>query len=265
MILLSPAKTQDFTTPPDTDRGVVSAYLRKAKVLRAILTTYSQSELSTLMGISDSLATLNHTRFKNWSDTFNLQKTDRAGTYNFKQAIFAFRGDVYTAFEHNSFTAKEFTVMEKEIRIISGLYGLLTPLTYIKPYRLEMKTALPCTHNGQTHKNLYEYWRQTLTKDLALQLKKDEIIINLASKEYAKAIDFSAISNTKIDIEFKNIKNGVPKIVALFAKRQRGEMAVWAIKHGVKSVADIKKYTHDGYKYSAALSHTNNLVFIKPE
>lgn len=265
MILLSPAKTQNFTTAPTTNRGVLSAYLPEAKVLCAELKEYDIKKIRDLMQISDNLAILNIDRFKNWSPTFNTQKQNADGVYNFKQAILAFRGDVYTAFEHNSFTANEYIEMEKSLRIISGLYGLLSPLTYIKPYRLEMKTRLHFIHKGIEYHNLYEYWRELVTTDLHKQLKKDEIIINLASNEYAKAINFKVIPNKKIDIEFKNTKNGVPKVVALFAKRQRGEMAVWAIKNKAYTVAELKKYKNDGYAYCAKLSSADSLVFLKAQ
>jgi len=265
MILLSPAKTQDFTTAPDTRKGSKPAYIAETGVLCGALRTYNVKELGSLMHISDALADLNVDRFATWSPHFAKQKQNQAGTYNFKQAIFAFRGDVYFAFENNSFSAAEFDTMEKRVLIISGFYGLLTPLTFIKPYRLEMKTQLSFAHKGTEYKNLYEYWRDLLTCDLKSQLKKDEIIINLASNEYAKAIHFTAIPNEKIDVTFKNRKNGVTKIVAVYAKRQRGEMAVWLIKNKAHSVMEMKKYKNDGYAYSAALSTKQNLVFLKQD
>lgn len=263
MILISPSKTQDFLSPAPTFSGVKSPFLKEVGILHAELKKYSSFELSSLMNISEKLGQLNFSRFQKWSSSFRLQKTDMEGELNFKQALFAFRGDVYTAFEKHELSESELSYAENNLRIISGFYGLLTPLTFIKPYRLEMKTRLKFSCKGQEYKNLYEFWSRLLTTKVIAELKDDEIILNLASKEYSKVIDFSVIDNQKIDVKFLDMKDGESKIIAVYAKLQRGEMALWAIRNRVEDVKVLKKYKNDGYKYNAALSDGNTLAFLR--
>ncbi|MFT7644730.1 MAG: cytoplasmic iron level regulating protein YaaA (DUF328/UPF0246 family) [Candidatus Paceibacteria bacterium] len=263
MILISPAKTQDFSLPAPVTFGVRPDFLEDTKLLHKALLKYSPEALSKLMKISAKLAQLNYGRFQDWRSSFKLQKKDKYGEYNFKQAIFTFRGDVYTAFADSIFNKKEIEYMQKNLRIISGFYGLLTPLTYIRAYRLEMSTRLAITEGKSECSNLYEYWNKILTAAIIKTLKPSELIINLASIEYAKAINFNDIKNPKIDVKFQNLKNGHPKTIGLFAKQQRGQMAVWIIKNKIKDIKGLQEYKNNGYVYNDKLSTSDTIVFLK--
>jgi cytoplasmic iron level regulating protein YaaA (DUF328/UPF0246 family) len=263
MILISPSKTQDFSLPAPVTFGVKPDFLEETKLLHKALLKYSPEALSKLMKISVKLAQLNYGRFQDWQSLFKLQKKDKQGEYNFKQAIFTFRGDVYTAFADNIFNKKEIEYMQKNLRIISGFYGLLTPLTYIRAYRLEMSTRLSVIEGNNKCSNLYEYWNKVLTAAIIKTLKPGELIVNLASLEYSKAINFNDIKNPKIDVKFQNLKNGYPKTIGLYAKQQRGQMAVWIIKNKIKDIKGLQKYKNNGYVYNDKLSTPDTVVFLK--
>lgn len=263
MILISPSKTQDFSEEAPITSGVKPEFIKETKSLHKILKSYSSTRLSKLMKVSDKLAELNYERFQKWSSAFSKQTINKLGEYNFKQSIFAFRGDVYSAFSDSTFSKGEINYMQDNLLILSGFYGLLKPLTFIRPYRLEMGTRINFSIKKTEYSNLYEYWRSILTASLAKSLKSKELIINLASVEYSRVINFSEIENKKIDIKFQNMKNGKPKTIGIYAKQQRGRMSVWIIKNKVESIAGLKKYKNDGYVYSKKLSSDDELVFLK--
>ena len=257
MILLSPSKTQDFLTPSPTKRSKKLIFPNETEQLSKVLKKLSKKELAELMHVSPKLAELTYGRFKNWNGNFSSKDS------GYKQALFAFKGDVYKAFDDEKYTADDISYMEKNIKIISGFYGLLTPLTNIKPYRLEMGTKLSFKVGVHEYKSLYQYWREVLTAKLMKEMQGDELLINLASVEYSKAIDLKQFGERVVNIQFKVSKNGVPKTVAIFAKRQRGQMAYWVTKNRVETVAGLKKYRNDGFAFSKDLSSNNNLVFVK--
>ncbi len=185
-IILSPSKSQDFDSPAPTEKGIELLFPTKTKLLVSNLQKYTKQDLMNTMSISEKLAELNKTRYQNWNKALE------------KQALFAFTGDVYQAFMDSLPSSKELTYLEKHVRIISGLYGVLTPLTLMKPYRLEMGRKIPITNKKEQYKNLYEFWRETVTD----YFKQEDHIINLASNEYSKVINESQLKAKIITIVF---------------------------------------------------------------
>jgi cytoplasmic iron level regulating protein YaaA (DUF328/UPF0246 family) len=261
MILLSPSKSQNFHGTAPTKRGTVPELIQKSVHVAKALRQLDANQIGKLMRVSDKLADFTYERAQNWNPRFNEQKRETGGLLNFKQAMFAYTGDVYTAFEHGQYSAANYSYLTKHLRILSGLYGVTRPLDYIKPYRLEMGTKLPIPSGKETSKNLYEYWTRTVTDTIARDLKKDDVIINLASQEYAKIIDRNVVGERIVDVYFKVKKNGTYVTVGVIAKRQRGELAYWMMKNNVTKLVDIKKYKHGGFAYNKKLSSESEIVF----
>lgn len=203
------------------------------------------------MSISDKLAELNYTRNQEWRLPFTPA--------NARQAVFAFNGDVYVGLDAYSITTDKLPVLQEKLRILSGLYGILKPLDLMQPYRLEMGTNLAV---GKS-KNLYEFWKKTLTDALNKELSKDELVINLASKEYAEAIDFKALKGKVIVPEFKDYKDGKLKIISFFAKKARGLMTRYIIDNNCETLEDLKGFQADNYRFDQSLSKGNKLVFTR--
>ena len=207
------------------------------------------------MKVSDKIAGLNAARFGQWQPNLNLD--------NAKQAIFAFRGDVYTGFDADTLSETEITQTQSQLRILSGLYGLLRPLDLILPYRLEMGTSLA----NPKGKNLYEFWGDTLTEAVnkALVEHENDIIINLASNEYFKAIKVKKLQGQLITPAFKDCKKGQYKVISFFAKRARGMMARYLIQNQVNSLAGLKAFDVAGYYYSEEQSSPATPTFLRDE
>ena len=199
------------------------------------------------------IATLNAQRYQNFAQPFTLQ--------NAKQALFSFTGDVYTDIDSEHYSAEDLTFAQAHLRIISGLYGLLCPLDLIQPYRLEMKTKLATPYG----KNLYQFWGNKIAEllDQHLSEQDDQIIINLASQEYFSSIPPSTLSATVITPIFKEHKSGTYKVVGLFAKRARGAMTNWIIKHRISSAVQLKNFTESGYCFNNEMSSEHELVFTR--
>lgn len=214
-------------------------------------------DIRALMGVSENIAQLNHARFMNWSLPFNLD--------NAKQAILAFRGDVYTGLDADTLSTQGRGFAQQHLRILSGLYGLLRPLDLMQPYRLEM--GLKFANSGG--RNLYEFWGDTITCELNRDLKKSgsSVLLNLASNEYFRAIQPKALEAEVITPIFKDLKGGKYKIISFFAKKARGQMARFIIDGELNEVAALKKFNAGGYRYNAAESTATELVFTrdKPE
>lgn len=210
-------------------------------------------DVSTLMGISDKLGLLNYERYQQWQRPFS--KT------NAKQAVLAFKGDVYTGLEAQSFSADDFNFAQQHLRILSGLYGLLRPLDLIQAYRLEMGTQFANARG----KDLYGFWGDTLTQAINKQLKSlnSETLINLASNEYFKAVQPAKLNARVINPVFKDNKNGRYKIISFFAKKARGLMSAYIIKKGIKDPAKIKRFNGSGYTYNKELTQGDNWVFTR--
>jgi cytoplasmic iron level regulating protein YaaA (DUF328/UPF0246 family) len=203
------------------------------------------------MEISETLPKLNQQRFKDWETPFTLD--------NAKQAVLAFTGDVYDGLDATSLKKADLNFAQNHLRILSGLYGLLKPLDLIQPYRLEM--GRPLETRGA--KNLYEFWRETVTEEL--NNTKGDLLVNLASNEYFKAIDKKMLNKEIISPVFKDEKNGTYKIISFFAKKARGSMARFIIENRIKETDELLNFAENGYAYNAELSKPAAPVFTRPE
>lgn len=250
-IIISPAKSLDFKTALPTSTFTESSFLEQSKKINALLKKQSPKQLSELMSISDKLATLNYTRNQDWQLPFTPE--------NARPAVYAFSGDVYAGLDAYSIPMAKIDVLQDKLRILSGLYGLLKPLDLIQPYRLEMGTKFPVGRS----KNLYEFWRKSLTEALNNEMSSKDILVNLASKEYADAIDFKAIKANIVVPEFKEYKDGKLKIISFYAKKARGQMARYIIENNCETIEDLKGFDVDKYRFDENLSEDNNLIFTR--
>jgi hypothetical protein len=231
-IIISPAKK--LATDNFINKGTSIQFLEETKYLVKELKTYTVSDLKSLMKLSDNLAQLNWQRFQDWN------------TKDVGQALFLFKGDVYLGLKAESLTNIELDFAQENLRILSGLYGLLKPKDLIFPYRLEMGTKL-ITKTGN---NLYKFWDNRLHQALLSELKNEEEIINLASEEYSKALQINKFSNPVITPVFKDLKNGKLKVISFFAKRARGEMVNFIIKNKIKNSENLKSFSNLGYQFT---------------
>lgn len=255
LMVISPAKTLDYTTAPVIEEFTQPAHLDRAKELIARLRELSPQQLAQLMGISDKLAGLNAARYAQWQDSFTPQ--------NAKQALLAFKGDVYTGIEADTFNLSDFHFAQRHLRILSGLYGVLRPLDLMQPYRLEMGTKLA---NAQG-KDLYAFWGDDITRWIneALKEQGDEYLLNLASNEYFSSIRSDHLNGQLIDTEFKDLKNGQYKIISFYAKKARGYMTRYVIKERLQNPEGLKDFNAKGYYFSTADSHPGRYVFLRDE
>ena len=253
LTVISPAKTLDYETPPTTRRTTQPQYLDKAARLVDDARGLSPDDIRKLMGVSQKIAELNHARFMNWGQPFTLD--------NAKQAVLAFKGDVYTGLEADTLTDEQLRFAQQHLRILSGLYGLLRPLDLMQPYRLEM--GLKFENVGG--KNLYEFWGDDITSALNAQLKKSRsnVLVNLASNEYFRSVHASALDADVITPVFKDLKNGKYKIISFFAKKARGQMARYIVEEGLTDVAGLQRFKTAGYRYSKADSSAKEWVFTR--
>ncbi|MCL1091248.1 peroxide stress protein YaaA [Shewanella profunda] len=253
LILVSPAKTLDFEQPPLTRVHSQPDFLLHSQELIQVCRQLAPSDIATLMKVSDKIAGLNAARFEEWQPQLTLE--------NAKQAIFAFRGDVYTGFDADTLSLEELDRTQLQLRILSGLYGLLRPLDLMLPYRLEMGTAL----NNARGKNLYEFWGDilTLAVNKAVAKQGDNIIVNLASNEYFKAIKVKQLDGQLITPVFKDYKNGQYKVISFFAKRARGMMARYIISQHINSIDKLTKFDVAGYYYSEEHSTPSEPTFLR--
>ncbi|MEE4661148.1 MAG: peroxide stress protein YaaA [Halieaceae bacterium] len=255
LIVLSPAKTLDYETPPSTRKSTQPALLDQAEALVSDARQLSPQQISKLMGVSDRIADLNHQRFMNWGKPFTLD--------NAKQALLAFRGDVYTGLDADTLNNDDMAFAQKHLRILSGLYGVLRPLDLMQPYRLEMGLKF----NNSGGKNLYEFWGEDITAVLNKQLStlKSDVLVNLASNEYFKAVKPGALNAEVITPVFKDLKGGKYRVVSFFAKKARGQMARYAIDKRLEDVAGLKKFRTGGYRYNKQESTAREWVFTRDE
>lgn len=250
--IISPAKSLDFETKPITDKFTQPEFLEQSERINQKLKKLKADDLVRLMGISSKLATLNVDRNHNWSTPFSPE--------NAKQAILAFNGDVYDGMQAGEFTEAQLNYAQQNIRILSGLYGILKPLDLIQPYRLEMGTKL----KFERYSDLYEFWKDRLTKAMNAELEQnDGVLINLASKEYFKVLDSSKIKGDIITPEFKDSKNGSYKIISFYAKKARGLMCRFMAENNISNPEDLKAFDTDGYFFNNDLSKGNTWVFTR--
>ena len=251
-IVISPAKSLDYASKLPTERASQPIFLEQAEILNAKMATKSKNVIKKLMGISDNLAELNHQRYQDFSVPFTKE--------NARPAVYAFSGDVYIGLDVYTLPEDKLDALQDKLRILSGMYGLLKPLDLMQPYRLEMGTELKINRK----KNLYGFWGATLTNALNDELKEDELFINLASKEYFKAIQPKKLKVPVISPVFKDYKNGKLKIISFFAKKARGSMVRYIIDHNVETLEDLKGFNTDGYGFSEEFTvNENEPVFVR--
>lgn len=249
LILISPAKTLDYSATDFTDSTQPDFQTDTHSLVR-IMKKKSAKEIAALMHISDNLAELNNGRFKNFQKDFTVE--------NSKQALLAFKGDVYTKIDVDDYSKADFDFAQKHLRILSGLYGLLKPLDMIQPYRLEMGIRL----ENKKGKNLYEFWDKKIAKAIN-EAANGQTVINLASQEYFKAVHLKTLKSPLIDIEFKEYRDGAYKIIGIFAKQARGMMSNFAIKNRITDAEQLKTFDQEGYEYSEKLTSDSQWVFVR--
>tara|TARA_R110002167_G_scaffold10192_2_gene46917 strand:- start:2265 stop:3041 length:777 start_codon:yes stop_codon:yes gene_type:complete len=255
LVVISPAKNLDYDTPAATDTFTQPDMLEDSKTLIKHCRKLSPAQIGSLMKISDKLAGLNADRYAGWHTPFD--------TKNAKQALLAFNGDVYTGLDASSFSQDDFNYAQQHLRILSGLYGVLRPLDLMQAYRLEMGTKLDTGKN----KNLYQFWDERISRKLneAIDSQGDNVLVNLASNEYFKAVKPKALNAEIYTPVFRDCKNGQYKVISFFAKKARGMMARYIIQNRVTDVSQLQKFDTAGYRFSAQQSKGNELVFTREE
>ena len=253
LIVLSPAKTLDYSVDPKSNHTAPQFLSQSSKLIKT-LKDKEPKDIASLMGLSDKLATLNFDRYQSW-------KAAKSVSSDAKPSMLVFKGDVYQGLSAEDFNAKQIKFAQKHLRILSGLYGILRPLDVIKPYRLEMGTKLQ-TSKG---KNLYEFWgnsvQENVISDLASQ--KSDLLINLASKEYFSVLGKIPEYINVVSPVFKDFKNGKHKIISFYAKRARGLMAKWIIENNIRDFEKLSKFNLDGYYFSKKDSSATEPVFLR--
>lgn len=251
LAIISPAKTLDFQSETPAFDFTQPALTQYSQQLINVCRELTPAQIGSLMHISDKLAGLNAARFAEWQLEHNQT--------NAKAAIYAFKGDVYTGLEAESLTTDEIHYAQQHLRMLSGLYGLLKPLDLMQPYRLEMGTKL-ANPNG---KNLYDFWGGVITAQLqtALEQQGDDVLVNLASDEYFKAVQPKKLQARIIKPIFLDYKNDSYKVISFYAKKARGLMCRYLIQNRTSRVDDLKAFDLGGYWFDESSSSANELVF----
>ncbi|PQJ73836.1 MULTISPECIES: peroxide stress protein YaaA [Polaribacter] len=250
-IIISPAKSLDFESKVPTSLHTMPRFLEQSAKLNQKLKTLSKNKLADLMSISDDLAALNYERNQTWQPPFSPE--------NSKQAIYAFTGEVFRGIDVNTLPIEKLPLLQENLRILSGLYGILKPLDLMQPYRLEMGTKLKVG----TKENLYKFWGDTIANALNEELLDDELLINLASSEYFKVINQKVLKVPMITPVFKDFKNGQYKTIMTFAKKARGLMVRYIIENNVKTIDELKHFDTENYRFDENMSSKNELVFTR--
>ena len=255
LFLLSPAKSLDFDTPVGDVPHTQPLFVKQSAALVAVLKQKSPQQIATLMSLSDTLAGLNVARYAAWRP--------RCTAKNAKQAVLAFNGDVYAGLDAKTLAGDELKWLQDHVCILSGLYGVLRPLDWLQPYRLEMGTPLE-TAQG---KNLYQFWGSQISSYLNERLQRDvsPVVVNLASQEYFKAVDGKTLKARVVDCVFEEYKNGQYKIVSFYAKRARGLMARYCATHRVVTPRQLESFDAEGYGFDASVSRPERLVFRRSQ
>jgi cytoplasmic iron level regulating protein YaaA (DUF328/UPF0246 family) len=253
LILLSPAKTMDFETKVPIEHFTSLRFPGEAQELVNQLKSYTPKKLSQLMNISDQLAQLNVRRFQEWKHPIAPTKG--------RQAIFAFKGEVYSGLNATNLGLENIEKAQEEVRILSGIYGLLRPLDLILPYRLEMGTKL----KNKKGKDLYAFWGDKITQQINLDLQtgQQQALVNLASLEYFKAVHPKKLNTNIYTPVFKEHKNGTYKVISVYAKKARGLMVQFILKNRLTNPDDMKAFDLEGYHFNSALSQGNEMVFTR--
>ncbi|WP_067514737.1 peroxide stress protein YaaA [Endozoicomonas ascidiicola] len=253
LLVISPAKTLDFETPATTQTFTQPDFLDHSAQLIDELRDLSPAKIGSLMSISEKLSQLNAARFEAWSTPFTME--------NAKQAILAFKGDVYTGLDAETLSEKQLDFAQQHLRMLSGLYGLLRPLDLMQAYRLEMGTKFA----NQRGKDLYQFWGGLITEQLNQELanQKKPVLVNLASNEYFKSVQTKNINGEIITPVFKDLKNGQYKIISFYAKKARGLMCRYVIDKKIAQPEKLKAFDYEGYEFNEAMSSGNELVFTR--
>lgn len=253
LLLISPAKTLDFTTPSPVKEFSQPDLLKQSRKLIKELRDLTPAGVSALMKISDKLGSLNSQRFANWHTPFT--------TTNAKQALFAFQGDVYTGMEAKTFSLADIEFAQQHLRILSGLYGVLRPLDLIQAYRLEMGTNFANSRG----KNVYEFWNDSITDKLNehLAATTSTVVINLASIEYFSSVKTKLLNAEIITPIFKDRKNGKFKIISFFAKKARGMMCSYIIQNRITQPELLKRFNVGEYKFNQSQSSEREWIFTR--
>ena len=251
LFLLSPAKSLDYETPVGDVPHTLPQFVPQSQALIEVLRQKSPQQIAELMDLSDALSALNVARYEAWSPKFTAK--------NSRQAVLAFNGDVYEGLDAKTLNAKQLEWAQAHVCILSGLYGVLRPLDWMQPYRLEMGTSLQNPKGA----NLYKFWGSQIAEYLNERLAKDKspVIVNLASQEYFKSVDRKALQARVIECVFEDFKGGKYKVISFNAKRARGLMARYAIKNKITKPEGLLKFDLEGYAYDAAASEPDRLVF----
>ena len=255
LLLLSPAKSLDYDSPAEGVPHSLPQFVSQSTELIEVLKHKTPAQISELMDLSDNLAALNVARYEAWRPKFTAK--------NSKQAVLAFNGDVYDGLEAKSLKPKDLEWAQDHVCILSGLYGVLRPLDWMQPYRLEMGTAL----TNLRGKNLYQFWGASIAQHLNAQLAKEKtpVVVNLASQEYFKAVDQKVLKARVIECVFEEYKGGKYKVISFFAKRARGLLARYAIQKHIQNPEKLKDFNLEGYAYAASESDANRWVFRRRE
>lgn len=253
LIVLSPAKTLDYESKPRIRTLTTPGLLDQSVKLVEVLKKKTPKQIAALMGVSDALAELNHQRYQDWEMPMPAAAT--------KQAVLAFKGDVYLGMQADRMTEKQLLYAQDHLRILSGLYGILRPLDAMLPYRLEMGTKL----KTRGEKDLYGFWGSRITDSINAQLAtiKTGPLLNLASNEYFRSLQKKDIQSEVISPVFKDLSNGNYKVVSFFAKKARGTMASWVIRNKVKTLKKLIQFDSDGYRYDEPSSTDAAPVFLR--
>ena len=252
MIVISPAKK---IFPENNSFGLKTtkfSFAQETNQILKVTKSMTISELKSMMKISDNLAKINFERYKDFDTEHGRDRT--------VQAIFTFKGDTYVGLDAENFSKEDIAFAQNNLRILSGLYGLLRPLDGVQPYRLEMGTKIKISGK----KNLYDFWSESVTEKLNKELDNGtKHLINLASEEYFKVIDESQIQSKIITPIFRSKKNGKLKTIGILSKRARGMMANFIIKNQIETTQKLKDFSKDGYSFEEKISTESKLIFIK--
>ena len=252
LTVISPAKKLNYSGAMRTRSHTQPALLSQAGELIKGLKTLSPQEVSALMSLSDTLGALNYERFQEWSMPFNED--------NARPAILAFKGDVYKGLDADAMSEADLQWAQDNLRILSGLYGVLRPLDLMQPYRLEMGTKL----SNPRGKDLYQFWGDVITQQINKVLTGPlPTLLNLASNEYFKSVRVKAVSGQIVTPVFMDQKDDRYKIISFYAKKARGLMSAYIIKNRITDVDLIKGFDSEGYAYNAAMSDADKWVFIR--
>ncbi|RBO78387.1 peroxide stress protein YaaA [Marinomonas aquiplantarum] len=251
--LISPAKTLDLTSEPSLPLSSLPQLTQESQLLIKTLSNYSPADIASLMKLSDKLATLNVERYQAWQENHTSD--------NSRPAIYTFMGDVYTGLDAYSLNEEDMQYAQQNLRILSGLYGLLKPLDLMQAYRLEMGTKLTNPRGS----NLYQFWGDIIVDKLNQELDEGELLVNLASNEYFKAVNKKKLTTPLVSPNFLDEKNGQFKVISFYAKKARGLMARYLIENRCQTLEELKAFDLAGYRYDADRSTADVPVFVRPE